>query len=110
MHFILCTLYRYTIIHRGELDIQDYTCERTSKAIKRPKDLVVTIELPGVVCYINQNIYLIYICIIYKDTAANLEVDIFEKAVVLNHTQPQYHLKVRTIILIITSLSLSLSL
>ena len=59
---------------------------------------------------LHQSKYLLNLYIIYKDTAANLEVDIFEKAVVLNHTQPQYHLKVRTIVLIITSLSLSLSL
>ena len=45
----ITTCTRYTVTHRGELDYQDFTNERTSNAIKRPKELVVTVELPGLV-------------------------------------------------------------
>jgi dynein assembly factor 2 len=66
---------KYSIVHRGELDYQDFTNERTSNAIKRPKELIVTIELPGL------------------ETSAKLEVDIFEKSIKLHHVEPSYHLE-----------------
>ena len=40
---------RYTVTHRGEMSMQDFTNARESTRIKRPKELVVAVELPGVV-------------------------------------------------------------
>lgn len=40
---------RYRITHRGEFTMQDYTNDRVSDSVRRPRELVVSIELPGVV-------------------------------------------------------------
>lgn len=66
----------YTIVHRGEFTIQDFTNERESTRIKRPKELVVTVKLPGV------------------KSAESVELDIFEKKMVLQCQSPLYKLDV----------------
>ena len=66
----------YSIVHRGEMSMQDFTNDRTSSRIKRPKELVVTVHLPGV------------------DSAKSVELDIFEKSLLLQCTKPLYKLDV----------------
>ena len=39
----------YTMKYRGEVAMGDYTNERVSHIVKRPKEIVVTVALPGVV-------------------------------------------------------------
>lgn len=65
---------KYTVLHRGEFTMQDFTNDRESTLIKRPKELVVDIELPGVEC------------------AGSVELDIFEKRVVLKSEKPKLKL------------------
>lgn len=67
---------KYSVLHRGEFSIQDFTCTRESTLVKRPKELVVNIELPGV------------------ELASSVELDIFEKKIVLNSKTPPYKLDV----------------
>ena len=66
----------YTIVHRGEMSMQDFTNERSSSRIKRPKELVVTVHLPGV------------------KSAKTVELDIFEKSLQLHCPKPLYKLDV----------------
>ena len=56
--------------------MQDFTNERESTRIKRPEQLVVTVNLPGV------------------ETASGVDLDIFEKRLVLECTSPLYKLDV----------------
>ena len=66
----------YSIVHRGEMTMQDFTNERSSSRVKRPKELVVTVHLPGV------------------DSAKSVELDIFEKRLLLECSNPLYKLDV----------------
>lgn len=66
----------YSIVHRGEMTMQDFTNERSSSRVKRPKELVVSVHLPGV------------------DSAKSVELDIFEKRLLLQCNKPQYKLDV----------------
>lgn len=67
---------KYTILHRGEFTMQDFTNDRESTLIKRPKELVVSVELPGV------------------ESAAAVDLDIFEKKMALKSETPFYKLDV----------------
>ena len=40
---------KYSVKYRGEVAMGDYTNDRVSRVIKRPKEIVVIVELPGVV-------------------------------------------------------------
>ena len=70
----------YRIVHRGEMSMQDFTNERSSSRIRRPNELVVTVNLPGV------------------ESAKNVELDIFEKRLLLQCSKPLYKLDVSTLI------------
>ena len=59
--------------------MQDFTNQRESSHVKRPKELVLTVELPGV------------------ESASSVDLDIFEKRVVLKSEAPQYSLDVSSI-------------
>eukprot|EP00736_Rhodelphis_marinus_P000268 Rmarinus@m.5016 len=66
----------FDIIHRGELDYQDFlegSC-RDAKEAKRPKELVIRINLPQMA------------------SAANMDLDIEDKLVILE-AKPHYYLK-----------------
>ena len=39
----------YTVKYRGEVAMGDYTNNRVSSVVKRPSDIIITVELPGVV-------------------------------------------------------------
>lgn len=67
---------RYNILHSGEFTMQDFTNDRESSQIKRPKKLVVSVELPGV------------------KSANAVELDIFEKRLTLECVHPPYKLDV----------------
>ena len=56
--------------------MQDFTNDKQSTLIKRPMELVVNVELPGV------------------ESAGIVELDIFEKRVVLKSEAPKYELDV----------------
>lgn len=66
----------YTVLHRGEFTMQDFTNDKQSTLIKRPMELVVNVELPGI------------------ESASSVELDIFEKRVVLKSEAPKYELDV----------------
>lgn len=66
----------YSVVHRGEMTMQDFTNERSSSRIKRPKELVVSVHLPGV------------------DSAKNVELEMFEKRLLLQCSKPHYKLDV----------------
>ena len=66
----------YTVVHRGEMTMQDFTNERSSSRIRRPNELVVTVHLPGV------------------SSAKSVELDIFEKRLLLQCNKPLYKLDV----------------
>lgn len=67
---------KYTVVHRGEFSMQDYTNDRHSTLVRRPKELLVKVEVPGV------------------SSAAILDVEVFEKRVVLKCKSPCYELDV----------------
>lgn len=67
---------KYTVVHCGEFTMQDFTNSRESTLIKRPRELVVSVELPGV------------------ESAGSVELDIFEKRVVLKVEKPKLQLDV----------------
>ncbi len=67
---------RYNILHSGEFTMQDFTYDRESSQIKRPKKLVVSVELPGV------------------KSPSTVELDIFEKRLTLECAHPTYKLDV----------------
>ena len=58
------------------MSIQDFTNERSSARVRRPKELVVTVDLPGV------------------ESAKSVELDIFEKQLLLQCKKPLYKLDV----------------
>ena len=60
--------------------MQDFTNDRWSTLVKRPKELVISVELPGV------------------DSAASLDLEIFEKRVMLQCNSPLYELDVSLIL------------
>ncbi|KAK6181059.1 hypothetical protein SNE40_008997 [Patella caerulea] len=71
------TVPKYSILHRAELDMQEYTNSRNSKTSTRPKELVVSIDLP------------------LLKSAASADLDIFEKRLVLESKEPaQYKLDI----------------
>lgn len=65
---------KYNIVHRGEFDMLDFTYSSIGTSTKRPKELVITIQLPKL------------------DSTKEVELDIFEKQLVLNHQKPDYNL------------------
>lgn len=81
-------------MYSGDFDCQDYTYKQENGSSRRPKRIIVTIELPKLVSYINFFIMLITWLFVLKTTAANLEVDIFERKVILHNADPLYHLEV----------------
>ncbi len=78
---------RYTVTHRGDFSMQDFTNERHSTVVRRPKELVVRVEVPGV------------------KSAASMDVEIFEKRVLLECKSPRYHLDVSFELLLCRSFS-----
>ena len=39
----------YSVKYRGEVAMEDFTNNRVSPVVKRPKEIVVTVQLPGLV-------------------------------------------------------------
>ena len=68
---------KYSVVHRGYLELQEFTNARDSKPSTRPKEIVVSIELP--------------LC----KSAAGVELDIFEEKLVLKSEKPAYHLDLK---------------
>ena len=66
----------YKVIYRGELDMQNFTGGRDGTSRNRPKDLVVEVALP------------------YVKSAGDLDLDIFEKQLVLDSKKPDYYLDI----------------
>lgn len=66
----------YSVVHRGGFSMQDFTNERESTRIKRPEQLLVTVKLPGV------------------ESAGTVDLDIFEKRLLLECSKPLYKLDV----------------
>ncbi|XP_011410286.1 PREDICTED: protein kintoun-like [Amphimedon queenslandica] len=64
---------KYSIVYSGDFDCQDFTYSQTNN--KRPTRIIITIELPKLT------------------TAAKLDVDIYEKLVILHNSDPLYHLE-----------------
>lgn len=64
------TVPKYRIIHRSELDIQDFRNAPDARPSTRPKELVLTIDLP------------------LLSSARPVKLDVFEKRVVLESTEP----------------------
>ncbi|XP_047125544.1 protein kintoun isoform X1 [Hydra vulgaris] len=67
---------KFNIIHRGFFDMQDFTNTIVSKS-RDPKELVVEIYLP------------------LAEAASGIDLDIFEKQLVLNSNNPSYHLDIK---------------
>lgn len=66
---------KYSIVHRGQLDIQDCVVDlKLNVNSTRPKELVIEIELP--------------LC----KSASNVKLDIFEKSLYLESNEPNYKL------------------
>ena len=68
---------KYTIIHRSDLDIQEFRNAPDAKQSTRPKDLVVSIELP--------------LC----KSAIGVALDIFEDKLSLKSEKPAYKLDIK---------------
>lgn len=68
------TVPKYRLVHRGHIDLQNFTHARDASSDTRPKEIVVYIELPKL------------------DSAAPVELDILEKQLLLNCKNPCYHL------------------
>ncbi|XP_022796221.1 protein kintoun-like isoform X2 [Stylophora pistillata] len=66
----------FRIVHRGLIDLQNFTNARDSNPTTRPKELVVYIDLP------------------LLESAAHLELDILEKQLVLVCEKPHYNLDI----------------
>lgn len=66
----------FRIVHRGLIDLQNFTNARDSNPTTRPKELVVYIDLP------------------LLESAAPLELDILEKQLVLGCEKPRYNLDI----------------
>lgn len=67
---------QHTMVYSGEFSMQDFTNERNSSRVKRPRNLIVTIKLPGV------------------KSAITVDLDIYEKRLTLNCADPPYKLDV----------------
>eukprot|EP00731_Ephydatia_muelleri_P035922 Em0179g12a len=65
----------YTITHHDEFSMLDYTYSKESTLIRRPRELVVSVELPGVL------------------SADCIKLDVFEKQLSLECSDPIYHLE-----------------
>jgi len=68
---------KYTITHRTDMDLQEYRNAPDSRPTTRPKELVVSIELP--------------LC----KSAAGVDLDIFEDRLVLKSEKPAYSLDLK---------------
>lgn len=66
---------KYTVKYRSYIDLQDFRCSRDSAQSPRPKEIVVTIDLP----------------LLKSATEANLEVE--EKRLLLESEKPAYRLQ-----------------
>jgi dynein assembly factor 2 len=66
----------YIIKYRGDVSMGDYTNDRISHAIKRPKEIVITVELLGVT------------------SSGDVELEVLEKQLLLENKDPPYHLDV----------------
>ncbi|KAK3728891.1 hypothetical protein QZH41_010189 [Actinostola sp. cb2023] len=66
----------YHIVHRGVIDFQNFTNARDSCTSTRPKELIVSVELPKL-----------------KSTGT-VELDIFEKQLILHNDDPPYNLDI----------------
>ncbi|XP_062506599.1 protein kintoun-like [Corticium candelabrum] len=64
----------YTVVHRGFVDFQDYTLARDAAPAKRPRELVVSVELPR--------------C----KSASSVSLDVFEKKIILESKKQRYGL------------------
>ncbi|MBN3314736.1 KTU protein, partial [Atractosteus spatula] len=67
---------RYTIKYRSYIDLQDYTCSRDSAPGPRPKEIVITVDLP------------------LLKSAADAELNVTEKQFLLESKKPAYRLEV----------------
>lgn len=66
---------KYTVIYRSYIDIQDFRCSRDSAQSPRPKEIVITVDLP----------------LLKSVTEVNLEVE--EKRLLLESEKPAYRLE-----------------
>jgi dynein assembly factor 2 len=64
------TIPKYTIVHRSEVDMQEYRNAPDAKPSTRPRELIIKIELP------------------LLKSAAQVNLDIFEKRLVLESKEP----------------------
>lgn len=64
------TVPKYTVTHRSDMDLQEFTNSRDSRPSTRPKELVVTIELP------------------LLSSAKPVELDIFEQKLAMKSSEP----------------------
>ncbi|CAI7993800.1 Protein kintoun, partial [Geodia barretti] len=64
----------YTVKYRGEVAMEDFTNDRVSPVVKRPKEIVVTVQLPGLT------------------SVGSVELDVTEKQLLLDNKHPPYHL------------------
>nr|XP_006632451.1 PREDICTED: protein kintoun isoform X1 [Lepisosteus oculatus] len=67
---------RYTIKYRSYIDLQDYTCSRDTAPGPRPKEIVITVDLP------------------LLKSAADAELNVTEKQFLLESKKPAYRLVV----------------
>eukprot|EP00794_Sanderia_malayensis_P004607 gene4607-5213_t len=67
---------RYKILHRGHFDLQNFTLARDFTTSTRPAELCIEIELP------------------MARSAAGVDLDVFEKQLVLDSKKPDYYLDV----------------
>ncbi|KAL0969621.1 hypothetical protein UPYG_G00229940 [Umbra pygmaea] len=65
----------YTIKYRSFIDLQDFRCSRDSAQSPRPKEVVITIDLPLLRC------------------AGDADLDVTEKLVLLESRKPDYRLE-----------------
>ena len=53
----------YHVVHRDDLSMQDFTNTRESTLVRRPRELVVTVELPKVVRGWNVRMWRVRVCV-----------------------------------------------
>lgn len=68
---------KYTVTYRSAVDLQDYRSNRDSAPSPRPKEIIVTIDLPLV------------------KTTADVDLDVTEKTLTLKSQKPAYNLELR---------------
>jgi len=73
------TVPKYSIIHRGQTDMSDHAYQLDSTVISstRPKEIAISIELP------------------LLKSSQNVELDVYETTIELNHEEPNYKLKIK---------------